>query len=277
MNRRIIIFAVLVLLITPMLTTALVQACPVKEEKDNIPKPSNIIFYTGGEAIINLPTDPTLRVNYPASATMMKIDVLNSKVQFFSVGENGRLKLSCHEYNSMLIRLWMIPAGSTTYSWQPFGAITTSPQGAALETSFWTGTLLEFTNTKDWHIPGWIDTNNVKLVSDDTLQVERHGHNLYVKLADPQQLQRPSPTGPIFTIPAFTIELCKYGGFYHYSEEAVMTGWPGASGYTLNIDSINFNANGAFTSNAWSYNKVPVSEGKITISGIQTYYPPATV
>jgi hypothetical protein len=277
MKRNVIALAVLLLLVAPMFTTALVQACPVKEENPNVPKPNNIIFYTGGEAIINLPTDPSLRVNYPASATMMKIDVLNSKVQFSSFGESGRLKLICHEYNSMLIRLWMIPAGSTTYSWQPFAAITTSPKGAAFESTFWTGTLLVFTNTKDWHIPNWIDTNNVKLVTDDTLQVESHGHKLFVTLADPQQIQRPAPTGPIFTIPAFTMELCKYGKSFHSSDDIVMTGWPGASGYTLKIDSLKYNANGDFTSNAWSYNSVPISEGRITISGIQTYYPPAAV
>ena len=277
MNRKVIVLAVVLLLVAPMFTTALVQACPVKEENPNVPKPNNIIFYTGGEAIINLPTDPSLRVNYPPSATMVKIDVLNSKIQFSSVGDSGRLKPICHEYNSMLIRLWMIPAGSTTYSWQPFAAITTSPQGAAFETTFWTGTLLVFTNTKDWHIPNWIDTNNVKLVADDTLQVERHGHNLYVNLADPQQIQRPSPTGPVFTIPGFSMELNKYGGSFRSSDNIVMTGWPGASGYTLKIDSLNFNANGAFTSQAWSYNSVPVSEGAVTMAGIQTYYPPATV
>jgi hypothetical protein len=277
MNRKVIVLAVLLLLVAPMFTTALVQACPVKDENPNVPKPNNIIFYTGGEAIINLPTDPSLRVNYPASATMMKIDVLNSKVQFSSFGENGRLKLTCHEYSSMLIRLWMIPAGSTTYSWQPFAAITTSPQAAAFETSFWTGTLLVFTNTKDWHIPNWIDTNNAKLVTHDTLQVERHGLKLCVNLADPQQIQRPSPTGPIFTIPAFSVELCKYGGSFHSSDEIVMTGWPGASGYTLNIDSLNFNANGAFTSTAWGYNSVPVSECTVTLAGVQTYTPPVMV
>jgi hypothetical protein len=221
-----------------------------------------------------LPTDPALRVNYPAFAKMMKIDVLNSDLQYSTVGDHDRLKQSHHEYTSMLIQLWMIPAGSTTNSWQPFASITTSPKAAALAETFWTGTLLIFTN-KDWKIPGWIDTNNVKLVNDHALQLERHDHKLCVKLAEPQQLQR--PTGLIFSIPAFTMELKEYGHSFHSSENVLMTGWPGASGYTLKIDNVNFNANGDFTSKALGYNEVAVFGGLITKEGIQTYTPPAAV
>lgn len=140
----------------------------------------------------------------------------------------------------MLIQLYMIPAGAKTYSWQPFAAITTSTKAASFDSSFGTGTLLVFTNTKDWQIPGWIDTNNVKLVTHHTLEVERHGNHISVNLEAPQQLQRPSPTGPIFTIPVFSLELEKYGESFHTSESTVMTGWPGASGYTLNIDTKGF-------------------------------------
>jgi hypothetical protein len=263
-----IISLVVILLASTMFAT------PVFAKNLNTASNENrVIYYYGGEAIINLPTDPSLRVNYPNSATMMKIDFLHSEAR--SCHERSCESLRhCQDYCSMLIRLYMIPAGAQTYSWQPFAAITTSSEAASFEAVFWTGTLLVFTNTKDWHIPGWIDTNNVKLVTHHTLEVERHGNHIYVNLEAPQQLQRPSPGGPTFAIPSFSLELKKYGESFHTSESTVMTGWPGASGYTLNIDTKSFNANGAFTSSAWGYNKVAVSDGTVVAKGIQTYIPP---
>ena len=123
-----------------------------------------------------------------------------------------------------------------------------------------------------YYNPAWVNTDNVKLVSDDDLQVERHGNKMFVNLKVPQQIQR--PTGVYFTIPAFSMELNGYGGSFYTSETFVLTGYYGASNYTWKVDYEWLKITGGFTSSAWNYSSYPISENYLTIHGTGVYYPP---
>jgi len=256
-----VILLILILMASAFATT------PVIAKNLNLPKGADaVLYYTGGEAIFNLPTDPALRINYPTSATMMKLHLMYIEIP--NVGL---------EFSSMLIYLYMIPlSGGTTRSWQFFAHITTNLQNAISAKDLWSGTLAEFPGPH--YVPTWVTTDNVKYVSDPgVFQVWRHGNNIYANLAAPLSIQR--PTGVSFNIPAFSIELNNYGGSFHSSTSSVLTGWYDASEYTVTEDMMNFNANGAFIS-AWNTNgipiSIPVSDGEVIMQGILTFYPPAT-
>jgi hypothetical protein len=228
---------------------------PVFGKNLNLPPGADaIIYYGAGSASIKLPTDPTLRVNYPLTATDMRIIAFHVEVP------NAE-----EDFCSLLIELKMILTGTTEPAWQPYADIITDPNAVAYARNFWSGTLIEP------HGPQ-ATPDNVKLVSDTDLQVMRHGNNIYVNLGTSQQVQRTN--GLKYVIPAFSMELKSYGGSMHTFETFSMTGYNLASNYILTEDKVGFNANGAFTSAAWGYNGVPVSDGIVFMHGISTYYPP---
>jgi hypothetical protein len=230
-------------------------ATPVFAKNLNLPEGADLIlYYSAGSASIKLPTDPSLRVNYPLTATDMRI--IASHVEVPNAGKD-----SC----ALVIELKMILTGTTVPAWYPYADIITDPDAVAFEKNFWSGHLIEP------HGPQ-ATPDNVKLVPDTVLQVVRHGNNIYVNLGASQQVQRTN--GLSYTVPAFSMELNSYGGSIHTSETFSMTGYSLASNYILTEDKVGFNANGAFTSTAWGYNGVPVSDGIVVMHGINTYYPP---
>jgi hypothetical protein len=174
----------------------------------------------------------------------------------------------------MLVFLFMYPlSGGTTRSWQIFAYVTTNLQDVTDAKNLWSGTLVEFPGQH--YVASWVTTDNVKYVPDESFQIERHGNNLYASLATPQSVQR--PTGVSFNIPAFSLELNKYGDSLHASTDSVLTGYYQASEYTVIEDQMNFNANGAFVS-SWNTNGAPISTtatGVVTMQGSLTFYPPA--
>jgi hypothetical protein len=89
---------------------------------------------------------------------------------------------------------------------------------------------------------------NTIFVPETELKVERHGNEIFASLTS-QVIQK--MTGGVWnpvTIPAFTIELTKVGGSIHYEG-----GGPYVK-YSVYGDSMGFNANGVFTSGAYTYN-----------------------
>jgi len=255
MRRKLLISLVLMLLASIVLTTPVFA-----RDTNSHPLPDKVVLYTGGEATINLPTNPSLRTNYPPSATMMKITAAHIEVSTTGIDK-------CQ----LLIWLYMFDTPtSTTRTWEPYAFITTNPKDVAFEKNFWSGTYVEFPGP--YYSPLFVYTDNVKLVSGCTLHVVRHGDSVYVDLTAPQQIE--NPRGLYFTVPAFCLQLDGYGTWIHSSETIVMTGWYGASGYTFKEHGMGFNANGEFTSSAWSYSCVAVSDGSVTIQGIAAYYPP---
>ena len=240
-------------------------ATPVFAKNLNLPKGADLVlYYTGGEAVINLPTDPALRINYPSTATMMKLRLMHFEMPNAGI-----------EFSSMLIYLYMPVTTGADPSWCLYAHITTSHQDEAYAKNLWSGIpFVEFPGPH--YLPYLVTTDNVKYVSDSVFQVERHGNNIYANLGTPQPVQR--PYGLDFNIPAFSIELNKYGGSFHSSTSSVLTGYYGSSDYTAAQDIHGFNANGAFIS-AWNTNgipvSIPVSDGKVIMQGILTFYPPA--
>jgi hypothetical protein len=168
------------------------------------------------------------------------------------------------DFCSLFIELYMNFPDPQKKAWQPYAFITTDPDAAAFTRIAWAGTFIELHSTGG-------TSDNVKLITDPAnLQVERHGNSIYVNLKESQQIQRSSTNTAKFVIPVFSMELNIYGGSFHTSETGTLP-----SGYTINVDHMGFMANGAFTSSAWGYEGVPVSDGIVIMHGIDTYYPPA--
>ena len=140
-----------------------------------------------------------------------------------------------------------------------------------------------FTTNSNPDLIDWVQTimsglpaalfGNIRYVSDDVLIVSRHGNSITVELTAPQTIMM--GTGPV-VVPVFTVELNKVGGSVHQEETVLLTGYPDASGYTGYVEEMGFNAEGAFTCPAWSYNSVPMTDCFITMHGITIYTPPAS-
>jgi hypothetical protein len=193
-----------------------------------------------------------------------------------------------YEGARLFIMFWEIMPGETEYSWQPWAEFTTNPNTAEFLRIFWGGTAAEFNYAAALYyatllgIPSpelaapFLTTDNVFLVSDEALQVERHGNSILAHLAaQDKQIKVPMTAFPdlTFTLPELSMKLNKYGGSVHMPVTLYMTGWPGAVDGTLTEDLVGFNANGAFTCLDWNLNAAPMSEAWITIHGIQTFYP----
>lgn len=251
-----------------VLALALLMVCaaiaPVFAKNMHLPAGASDVIYMNGEgsAIVDIPAGSTT-----PSATKMLVGVHIDVAPAKYVGVR------------LYIELWELKPGDSTYSWQPWVEVVTNPNMAGLIRVFWAGCATEFDaaayGVTDEPLHSLLSTDNVFLVGDGVLTVERHGNNILVNLATPQQVKYPAtiPTA-YWTLPAFSIKLDSYGGSVHQGSTYVMTGWPGAWGGTLAVSEMGFDANGAFTCPAWGYKAVSMTEGWITMEGTQTFYPP---
>ena len=270
MNRKIL---VIVLVLVAVMAFAAVA--PVFAKNQHLPAGSTWkAYYSGGNAVIDLPATVQESWPYPEStATKMFVGVY-------------RDEMPGYEGNRLFIMFWEIMPGETEYSWQPFAEFTTNPNTASFLRTFWGGTAVEFNlaaATTYCALLGinpafapFLTTDNVFVVSEDALQVERHGNSVFAHIAaQDKPIKQPMTALPdvTFTLPELSMELNKYGGSVHTPVTLYMTGWPGACDGTLVEDLTGFNANGAFTCQAWNLNAAPMSEGWITMHGIQTFYP----
>ena len=55
---------------------------------------------------------------------------------------------------------------------------------------------------------------------------------------------------------------------------STITGWPGASEYSLESEGMGFNANGILTSQGWGLNKQPMTDGEVIMHRTITFIPP---
>ena len=110
------------------------------------------------------------------------------------------------------------------------------------------------------NVPG-----SIRYVSDDVLIVNRHGNSITVELTASQG-----------SVQAFTVELNKVGGSVHRDNTIFLTEYPDASGYTIYIEEMGFNARGVFTCPAWGYDSVSMTDCFITMHGISIHTPPAS-
>ena len=156
--------------------------------------------------------------------------------------------------------------------WQPFVQITTSEDSAVFERVFWSGTFMKW-DANLFGLPGSLSADNVIVVPEGTLTVDRHGNDVTVNLNAPQQAKIAGTINTKITIPAFNLELKNYGESIHYTGSASMTGWTGASGYTIVHDELRFDANGVMSS-AWYPNGAATSNSFLMMHGTHTFYNP---
>jgi hypothetical protein len=110
--------------------------------------------------------------------------------------------------------------------------------------------------------------------SDDIVQVDRHGNRITAKLNEDLEVFLLMPTPHYLTIPAFTMELNKYGGSWHKQGTTIMTGWPYASNVTFENEAMGFDANGVLTCEGWNLDKQPMTDGEIAMHRTITFTPP---
>jgi hypothetical protein len=121
--------------------------------------------------------------------------------------------------------------------------------------------------------------NNIRLVGNSELQVERHGNSISVNF-NPESTTtlymsaatypNPSTTKPLI-IPAFHIDFNKNGGSMH--NDFYQTTLRPYSGYVVHYSFTGFNADASFTSATWGLKNVAGSSAFITMHGIQTWIP----
>ena len=260
-----------ILCITLLITLAIATA-PVFAKNLNLPNGADWIEYynAGGLADILLPTP--LPAGFPSSATAMElrfvhVEMPNSEVTF----------------DYLLVFIYAIQQGTTAPVWIPFAVVTTSDDAAAQAATFWSGTPIKLDATlytvPPYNVPPAIaplmSSNNIFVVPEGELTVERHGNDVTVNLNIPQSIKRPLTYPPAYiTLPAFSLELQKYGGSIHSHTSGTLTGWLGASGCTTVHDEMGFNANGVFTSPDSALNGAPVQNATLWMHGSHTFYPP---
>jgi hypothetical protein len=180
------------------------------------------------------------------------------------------------DHVTLLIQMYMITSRNPNLHWEPIAHITTGDP--SFLTNFWSGTQIAFDATL-YGFPSSYNTNNVIPVSDHVLTAERYGNHLFVSLKEPQQVQLfgyPAMP-PTFTLPAFRMELTRYGDSVQFEKATTLSGFLGASGYTQDANVVGFHATGIFTSTSpgWNYHAAPTTDSFITKQGLQTYYPPS--
>jgi hypothetical protein len=215
----------------------------------DVPEGIKIIYYSRGSANIEVPQ------GWPAGGqptTMLRIVATHIEAGNIGTGDT----IFIYSYNPIS------PLGP----WIPVAVFTTNAEALVLYRAVWSGTPLAA-------------PTNSKPVLESALNVERHGNRILAKLTAPQSIMWAKPTIPPsylqVTIPAFKMELDKVGGSVQ-SEPSSQTliGYTGASGYTLSDDIMGFDAEGAFTCQAWSYTERPMSNSAIVMHGTRTYVPP---
>ena len=140
--------------------------------------------------------------------------------------------------------------------WIPFAQFCTNPEHREFAETIYTG------------LPVAV---NAILVSEDELMVDRQGNRITASLTEDKVIL--TRTGPV-VIPAFTMELNKVGSSFHMEDTKVLTGYPDASDYTINRESMGFNGNGVFTCPTWDYEAEPMTETVIIMHRTAIFLPP---
>lgn len=157
----------------------------------------------------------------------------------------------------------------------PLTVITTSQDAADFAKIAWKNTPIYIPNTP---------ANNVVKISSDELKVERHGNSItadFNPLVSSAKITLHFPNNPtnptgFYTLylPAFHVELNKYGGSEHSTFVSLALKQPPLSGYTLESDIMGFNADSALTCAAWNMYGAAGTSAFVVMHGIQTWTPP---
>jgi hypothetical protein len=226
---------VLVIVLALALNIAVVAVAPVLAKNMHVPEDVEIAYFSGGEIRVVPP------LGFPFSTPKLLIHVWDIEEASFGSGD------------SIIILMWFPtpPNPPTTGYWMPLAHFTTNPDSVDFFKALWFG----------WPA----GEKNTIVVSEDELKVERHGNEVFASLTS-QVIQKKSggAWNPV-TIPAFTIELNKIGGSIHNEDGGSY------AIYTIYADIMGFNANGVFTSGAYTY--MTNTECVIKMHGIDTFVP----
>ncbi len=169
--------------------------------------------------------------------------------------------------------------------WEPYAMITDGD--AAFEKTFWKGTYANMDATLYNYVPpspkagqplpSFLSADNVIPVEKGVLTVERNGNTVIVHLNAEQTIKK-AFTYPMasFKLPVFTLEMKSYGPSSHESTSVIMSGWPGATGYTIIHDSHQFQANGNFASPGSYLDGKTTINAVVLMQGTHTFLKPTT-
>jgi hypothetical protein len=240
-----------------------VALMPVAAKDLNLPKGANNITYMDAAGTFKVPLITPFPTNMPGTTQYMQVAFGHVKIP------NSDLS-----YDQIIVFLYMqttkLDGTLNPPSLQPFAVITTNVEDQAFERIVWANSLVKYDATLIG-LPATFSTDNVKLVSSDALKVERQGNSVSVYLNEPQQLKRPNGPVSYFYLPAFSATLEKVGGSVHQEQSKTFNTYAGASGYTLDIDQMGFNAKTTF--NSAGLNTGETFESFIAMNQINTYYP----
>ncbi len=256
MKKAIVAF-VSVLALTMFLTaSALTNA-----KNMNLPANADRINYidAGGEANVTL-VKPLPSSNWPPTADGMSLKFIHVEIPNEGVS-----------FDQLAVFLHIKLTGATVLSWQPMAIITTNADEVAFQRALWYGSLVRWDVPANYPYPA-VSTNNVILVPEGVLSVERHGNGITVNLNSPQPIGIQRPTNQVFYLPNFSLKLDKVGGSIHSERTIVWSGYTGASGYTMVADAMGFAGTGVFT--CAGLNTGPVTDAAIQMQATQTFYPP---
>ncbi len=152
---------------------------------------------------------------------------------------------------------WSFPDGTGIF--MPLAVIGTNTDYMDFMETLWTG------------VPAY--TNNL-VVSEEELQVDRHGNSITASLTVDLLCSVILPTPHYLVIPAFTMELDKVGGSFHFEGAMTLAFYPMASFYTLTQDRMGFDADGTLTCPGWNYDAAPLTDCKVIMHAIDTCIPP---
>jgi hypothetical protein len=238
---------------------------PALAKNLNYPPGVEIIHYINAGGQADIPILTPLPPNYPTSTTDMRLS--------FKHVEMPNAGLS---FSGLLVQLRILTTGATNHSWQPFAYITTNADEEQFVKNVWSGSFINFDATSIG-LPASFSTYNIKVVSEDVLQVDRHGNSVTLNLNSPQQIKRPSGPSVYFTLPALSLDLNKIdnAGSTQLSMTVEFKGYKNSSNYTFVSESMGFAANGVFTCSGLPLNTGPVTNTALIMKGTQTYYPPS--
>lgn len=237
MNKKLLM--VILVLVASMIV---VTVAPALAKKFKEPEGVVVNYYSAGIAVIE--------------DTPIIGDIRDLRITAFDFID------STYGPNRLAIRIdmWFVPPGGTDPDdgvFMPIATFGTNSEAVADTMKVWTG------------LPAsW----NGIVVGEDEIMVDRHGNRITASLKEQIIWLLPGPYS--VTIPAFTMALNKVGSSFHTETTSVLTGYPGASGWTVEKETMGFNGIGAFTCTDWDFDEAEMTDCLIIMHGKMTMIPP---
>jgi hypothetical protein len=237
----------------------------------NVPSGETIFYWSGGNTTVSVPSS----FHWPtANISIVAYD-----------NEGGNIGVG----DTLFITL-IIPVGGVPTAF-PWAIITTNTEAIASEKLAFSGTPIYIHKADSKGVMQTLD--NTFQVTSDELTVDRHGNSITVDFNPASTITLKFPNTPFWpttymgippalyslVLPAFHLEIEKYGGSTHFTSSKTFTSTlPGLtlSGYTIATEQMGFHATAAFICPSWPtpVNTQTNSDAIVTMHGINTATPP---